>query len=159
MSVNFLSLLVLAQTAGQAQESIWPTIIQGALTLLGFIFAWLLRTYGKKLTDMIAEKTGSPLVAEIASRAFTTVLSLYQTEVRHLKGTLEWTPEAQARLKQSVIDHIKASMDPTKLSNLAGAVGVDEAISHHVEAAVMQAKQIGKAAKAAGAPVADPTRE
>jgi hypothetical protein len=157
---GLLTLTVLAQTAAETidPQQWWIPALQAVLTAFGGLFVWLLKTYGGKLVKMVVEKSGNPFLGEIAQRALVVVMSFYQSEVRHIKGTISWTESEKRRLCDNALAHLKMMLDADKLEAAAGEMGADTFLRHQIEAAVATAKQVGKSAKksAEGAPV-DPT--
>ena len=154
-SFMFFATIFLASIAAHAQtaepapgEAWWVPVLSSVALLLGSLFVFLLKTYGGQLIKLIVEKSGNPFLGEITERALVTALSFYQTEARHIKGTVEWDQAAKDRLRANGIRHLQMLLDAEKVKAAAGEMGVEDFLGHYLEAAVSEAKRIGKAAAA-----------
>jgi hypothetical protein len=133
----------------------WVTVITLAMPLIGSALVWIYSRYRADMRKLIIEKTGNEFLASVADHVMRLVLHAWQTEARLIKGTAAWDDKAKQELKDRVRGYAKLALDPGKLEDAAGELTVDELLDQSIEAAVVKAKTIGKAAKA-GAP-ANPT--
>jgi hypothetical protein len=158
--------VAIAQTVAEAPpgDPWWVSAIVAVGTLLGSLFVWLLRSYGGKWVSLIVAKTGNQFLGELAERALITVLSFYQGEVKNIKGTAAWDQAAKEALKARAIYHLQMMLDPAKVRQAAGDMGVEDFLGHYIEAAVAKAKLAGKSGppvlvgEVAGDTPVDPTQ-
>lgn len=154
-----LALSILSQTSDTVSSlETWRPLIEMGLTLVGGLLLWLLRTYGKALSQWVAQKTHSEFLGEVVHRAELIVYHFYQTRVKKIKGTEYWTEALQKEILQDAVSALKIGLDTKKLNALAGELGVEVFLEGVVEANVLAAKTKGRAAANLKPESADPTK-
>jgi len=125
------------------------------LLLVGGNAALAALAYGlTKLTNWISSKVKNETIKGVITRlddaAMIAVKAEYQKHVRSLKAGEQFTVTMQRESQGRAKDSVQASLGQKGLKDLSKIVGQDRlavTIQKHVEAAVHDAKQLGKAAQ------------
>ena len=93
-----------------------PYILPAIGTALSALFAWLLTVGIKWITSKIKNKEVAGLVTTILTIATNAVKSTYQSYVEAIKGTDDWTKEAQQNALQLALKTAKAELTTEALA-------------------------------------------